>query len=312
MSNLLKRLCLTFYRLGLRFGIHIIPVHYYAPIPNIRELEKTPENWAKKSDLMGVKADLNQQIQQLNKICLPYQEEYNGNPIYNQAVKQGFGQGYGYIEAQVLRGVVRYFKPQRVIEVGCGISTFCLLNALRKNQQEDHIPFNLTCIEPYPSPQLQQLSDIHLIRQPVQTLEADFFTSLQENDLLFIDSSHTVKTGGDVNFLILEVLPRLQRGVIIHFHDIFLPYDYPRNSLQTFFPWMETALLHAFLINNDKINILFSLSQLHYEKPNALKEVFPDYHPQLDKNGLRDAYYKPFENPKAAHFPSAIYLQVKI
>ncbi|MGK7933224.1 MAG: class I SAM-dependent methyltransferase [Microcystaceae cyanobacterium] len=309
MSNLFKRLWLAFYRLGLRFGVHIIPVHYYSPIPNIRELEKTKESWAKKSKLMGVSAELTQQIPQLSQICLPYQGEYKGNAVYNQAVQQGFGQGYGYIEAQALRGVIRHFKPQRVIEVGSGISTFCILNALQTNKKQDQIPFHLICIDPYPSLQLQQLSELQLINKSVQTLEFDFFSSLQENDLLFIDSSHTVKTGGDVNFLILEVLPRLQKGVIIHFHDIFLPYDYPRNSLQTFFPWMETALLHAFLINNDHIKILFSLSQLHYENPEYLKEIFPDYNPQSDDNGLRDNYYKPFENPSKSHFPSSIYLK---
>lgn len=310
MSNFLKHLWWELYRIGLRFGVHIIPVHYYSPLPNLIELEKTQETWAKKSELTGINIGLTEQIQTLQTLCLPYQQEYLGNKIYHEAVKQGFGQGYGYIEAQALRGIIRYFQPRKVIEVGSGISTYCILNALENNQKLNQTDFQLNCIEPYPSASLKQLSKINLIPQPVQTLELDFFQMLEANDLLFIDSSHTVKTGNDVNYLILEVLPRLKTGVIIHFHDIFFPYDYPRNSLQTFFPWMETVLLHSFLINNSHIKILFCLSQLHYEKPAILQEIFPDYHPQKDKNGLRHDYYQPFENPQNEHFPSSIYLQV--
>jgi len=136
----------------------------------------------------------------------------------------------------------------------------------------------------------------------------EVFKELGDKDLLFIDSSHTVKPGGDVNYLILEVLPRLEK-VIVHFHDIFLPYDYQRSILQTFFHWTETSLLRAFLIWNEKVRIIFCLSQLHYDY-RALKEVFPEYNPQLDKDGIRDEKYKPFENPKE-HFPSSIYIQIQ-
>lgn len=111
---------------------------------------------------------------------------------------------------------------------------------------------------------------------------------------MFIDSSHTVKPGGDVNFLILELLPRLQKGVIIHFDDIFFPYDYQRNVLRTFLHWAETSLLRAFLIFNEKAKIVFCLSLLHYDRQDVMKEVFPEYSHQGDENGLRLKEYKPF------------------
>jgi hypothetical protein len=136
------------------------------------------------------------------------------------------------------------------------------------------------------------------------------FENLVENDLLFIVSSHTVKPGSDVNYLILEIIPRLKSGVIINFHDIFLPYDYQRGVLNTFLHWTGTSLLHALLVNNNKLVILFCMGQLHYDKKDMLQEVFPLYNPQQDKNGLMDARYRPFDQIHQ-HFHSSIYIQIK-
>lgn len=135
------------------------------------------------------------------------------------------------------------------------------------------------------------------------------FESLEENDVLFIDSSHTVKPGGDVNFLVLEVLPRLASGVVVHFHDINFPYDYPRDILKTFFPASESSLLQAFLAFNRRFQIIFCLSLLHYERPHVLREVFPEYQPQKGRDGLREDHVPAFSMP-AGHFPSSIWLRV--
>ena len=113
-----------------------------------------------------------------------------------------------------------------------------------------------------------------------------------------------------MNHLILDVLPRLNPGVIVHFHDIYLPYDYSPTVLKTFFHWMETSLLRAFLINNERARIVFCQSHLHYDCKNVMKEVFPEYNPQSDINGIQDLKYKPFENPMNKHFPSSIYIQM--
>jgi hypothetical protein len=117
-----------------------------------------------------------------------------------------------------------------------------------------------------------------------------------------------VKAGGDVNFLILEVLPRLKPGVIVHFHDIYLPYDYQRDLLDTFMHWSETSLLRAFLINNSRARIFFSMSQLHYDRPDALRKAFPDYAPQTDVDGLVVGEV-PFEKSRR-HFPSSTYIEI--
>jgi len=311
IKNMLKRKLFKIYKFGTSFGVHVLPVHYYSALPDIFELERTKDNWAKKSDLPGLGTDIDQQVVNCRNICMSYQSECAGNRIYKYAVNKHFGPGYGYIEAQALHAVIRYYKPKRIIEVGGGVSTYCMLTALKMNKEKNNEDFFITCIEPHPSTKLKSLKKIKLILKKVQTIPFEVFNQLHENDFLFIDSSHTVKPGSDVNYLILEILPRLNPGVIVHFHDVYLPYDYPRSVLQTFFQWMETSLLRAFLIHNNKAKIIFCQSHLHYDRKDALKEVFPEYNPQLDKDGLRHEKYKPFENPMNEHFPSSIYIQIQ-
>lgn len=103
------------------------------------------------------------------------------------------------------------------------------------------------------------------------------------------------------------MLPRLSPGVFVHFHDIFLPYDYPRNVLNTYFQWMETSLLRAFLINNEKVRIVFCLSQLHYDRQEELKNIFPNYVQADDQDGLE---IESTLDPNKYYFPASIYLEI--
>lgn len=301
MKDFLKQLSFLAFRLASRFGVYLAPAHYYVPLANVQDLERTKPSWAKKSDLPGVKSTLDEQVSRLREICVPFRDEYAGNATYREAVSRHFGPGYGYVEAQPLHGVVRSYKPSRVVEVGSGVSTLCILRALELNEEETGQPFVLTCVEPYPSDALRTLSRVRLVESPVQSCPMEMFERLESGDLLFIDSSHTVRPGGDVNHLILEVLPRLAPGVIVHFHDIHLPYDYPRDVLRTYFQWMETSLLRAYLIHNSRAQIVFCLSQLHYERPETLAEVFPEYTPAPGSDGL--------ETTGEGHFPSSIYVR---
>ena len=118
--------------------------------------------------------------------------------------------------------MVRHFQPRLIIEIGGGFSTLLLTEAAARNNTSA-----LTCIEPFPQEFLKQgFPGLHrLIEKKVEDIDLEFFSELHSGDILFIDSSHTVKIGGDVNYLFLEVLPRLEPGVIVHIHDIFLPFD---------------------------------------------------------------------------------------
>jgi len=296
----IEKIFLNIHKLCLRCGIQIVPNHYYSSVADINYLAKNKNIWAKKSSLPGIISNLDNQIINLKKVCIPFQSEYLGNKNYHTAVSDHFGPGFGFIEAQALHGIIRYYKPNKIIEVGSGVSTYCSLKAIEKNGNG-----TITCIEPFPSDKLKSLSNIKLIENEVQKVSLDTFDSLKNNDLLFIDSTHTVKTGSDVNYIILEVLPRLKSGVIIHFHDIFLPYDYRIDILQSYFQWSETSLLRAFMINNNKLEIIFCLSQLHEDKKEALLEVFPEYDPLKTINGITEE-----SMPWNAHFPASIYIKI--
>lgn len=303
-----KRLLVSLYKLGLKIGVVILPNHYYCNAPDITVLAKTVEHWGKKSELPGLRVDLDAQTRVLRETCDGYRAEYAANRAYREGVARGFGPGYGYVEAQALHAFIRHRRPQRIIEVGSGVSTHCMLTALAVNAAESGKRSALICIEPHPSPFLRS-SGVQLIEKPVQQVPVSLFQTLDAGDFLFIDSTHTVKTGSDVNFLILEVLPRLRQGVLIHFHDIYLPFDYGRDALDSFFDWAETSLLRAYLAHNDRVRILFCLSHLHYERRAALHECFPEYRPQRERLGLRDASYRLFGDLEE-HFPTSTYLEI--
>jgi hypothetical protein len=138
----------------------------------------------------------------------------------------------------------------------------------------------------------------------VQELPLSFFDQLEAGDILFIDSTHSVKTGSDAVFLCVEVLPRLKPGVLIHFHDIYLPFVYPRDVLMHYFDWQETALLLALMKGSVELQPLCCLSALHYDAPGQIREVLKDYEPQENADdGLAAA-------KSEGHFPSSMWLQI--
>jgi hypothetical protein len=135
----------------------------------------------------------------------------------------------------------------------------------------------LICIEPFPLDFLRQgFAGLHsLIEKKVEDIGLEFFSQLASGDILFIDSSHTVKIGGDVNYLFLEVLPRLKPGVIVHVHDIFLPFEYRRDwVMEEFRFWSEQYLLQAFLSFNSEFEVLMANSYVAHRYMKDLKATF--------------------------------------
>jgi predicted O-methyltransferase YrrM len=296
----------TLHRVALRAGVVVLPNHYYTPVADVHELRRLQKYWARRSPMAGVDMNVAAQARTLRDMVQPYEPEYRGDEAYKYASANGFGAGFGDIEARCLHGVLRTLKPQRICEIGSGVSTYCTLQAIGLNEKEGYHT-EMTCVEPNPSPLLRKLQDekqIELIERPVQTLDPVFFDRLRAGDLLFIDSTHAVKPGGDVIYLYLDVIPRLRPGVIVHIHDVYLPYLYQQDLLhvRTLFQWCETALLLALLTYNNRLSVLFCLSLLHYDAAEVMANVFPDYRPQVTENGLCA--------PGAAdHFPSSIYLR---
>jgi len=266
-------------------GFHILPVHYYSPVPSLRSLSKNKNQWYKEGEFLGVDFKLNRQIGLLDELKA-YKKECEGLAYYDNVTVRHFGEGYGEVEAHILHAMIRHFKPHRVIEVGSGISTFFAVGALSLNKKLDSVNSRMTCIEPYHWQRLNKINcdcELEVMNKPVQEVDLEFFKQLKENDILFIDSSHIVKAGSDVNYLYLEVLPILNKGVIIHIHDI--PFPYPAFNRNLWLKgryrfWNESALVQAFLTYNSDFEILLCSSYLHYKLPRALEETFTVYKPK--------------------------------
>lgn len=295
-----KRNAVLANRMLARAGVLVSPRHYYASAPDLPGLAATRAVWGPPSELPGIAVDLDEQAAWLRKTCAAYLGEYRGDRLY--AGTAHLGPGYGHIEAQALHGILRALRPGHYLEVGSGVSTHLALHALELNRAEGH-PGAVTCVEPHPRPWLTTDPRVSLHRVPVQTVDMAVFTSLRAGDVLFVDSSHVVKPGSDVNFLVLEVFPRLAAGVVVHVHDIYLPYDYQRDLLDTTFHWAETSLVRAYLTHNPRARILACLSHLHYARPAELADVFPDYRPQANHEGLRPTGTE-------GHFPASLWFEV--
>ena len=151
---------------------------------------------------------------QFSDLLSRYLDEFSLIPPYATLQKVGFGPGYTAVDALTLYMMVRHLKPRRYIEVGSGISTYYCSVAAERNAKECH-PLEITCIEPHPYDQLRTIPGIKVLAKEVQDAELSLFQQLQENDILFIDSSHILRIDGDVPFLYLEVLPTLNSGVVI-------------------------------------------------------------------------------------------------
>ena len=241
-----------------------MPKHFYYPIPPSNNLSKY--NFDSQFPTTGLSIDDNIMKNLMYKIR-EYNEEYK--PIYKSSGYESNGDG------SILWGMIRIFKPNLIVEVGSGNSTRVALNAMDLNNQEKAKLGGVFAIEPYPKKELRELqkrwqTQLQLNEKMLEDIDESVFNKLQENDILFIDSTHIVKCDNDVHRLYLKILPNLPAGVIVHIHDIRLPQDYPRSWVvnKKYF-WNEQYLLHMFLCFNDSYKILFASNYMklkYYEE----------------------------------------------
>jgi len=221
-----------------RWGYHIRPIHYYEPLPDFRSI--TAEQITRRRAYAAIDFNWETQLNLITQLA-PYRAELEHLDFdFDNVFFSGF-------DAAVYYALIRHLQPQRVIEIGGGYSTQLAGKALTRNGKG-----KLTCIEPYPEARLLEANlNLDLVEKRVEDVDVDFFSCLETNDILFIDSSHAVKFGSDVCYEFLEVLPRLKPGVWIHVHDIFFPHDYPAEwLLKRRMALNEQYLLEAFLAFN--------------------------------------------------------------
>ncbi|HWB00460.1 MAG TPA: class I SAM-dependent methyltransferase [Pirellulales bacterium] len=214
-------------------------------------------------------------LQFLDTVCRPFQSEYSALPERLPEGQVGYflrNPWFGPVDAEVLYSMLRHHRPKRVIEVGSGFSSRLTRRAIADGQLETR----LTCIDPSPCVEVRSFADEY-IASLVETLSVEQIVGpLTAGDFLFIDSSHLVATAGDVPFLFLEVLPRLAPGVIVHVHDIFFPYDYPKQwVIDHRWGWNEQYLVHALLMGNRSLGLLWPAWYMWQKQRRALEEVIP-------------------------------------
>jgi len=254
-----------------RWGYHIRPVHYYEPLPNFATI--TEESLNRRRDYPALNFNWSEQLR-LVKELTPYRPELEKLSLDSSFdFDNGFFSGF---DAASYYALIRHLKPRRVLEVGGGYSTRIAEKALTRNRA-DGIESSLKCIEPFPEKRLTDaIAQINLICKPVQDVPKEVFQELEANDILFIDSSHTVKFGSDVCYLFLEILPALRSGVWIHVHDIFFPNDYPAEWLiQQRLALNEQYLLEAFLAFNTNFQIALANHWLCLAYASQARELLP-------------------------------------
>ncbi|MEJ2887937.1 class I SAM-dependent methyltransferase [Actinomycetospora aeridis] len=303
----LKRVIPLVNRVTERAGVRVQPVHYYSEVPDRRGLRTERASWARRVEIVGLTWSLDEQLAWLRSVCEPYAGEAAGLELW-RGLGTDRGPGYGPIESVVLHSVVRSLAPARLVEVGSGVSTVISRHAADRNAAEGRGTTTITCVEPHPRDALRALPGVEVVARRAQDADDAVFAALGAGDVLFIDSTHTVRTGSELARLYLEVIPRLAPGVVVHIHDVVLPYLHQPDVLDSVFDWQESTLLAALLTDNPRLRVLACESALHHDRPDELAALLPDYRPRA----LHDGLYVDDGvggDGRRRHFPSSIWLE---
>jgi predicted O-methyltransferase YrrM len=262
-----------------KVGVFPITDHYYEPLFDDRHLKLPLE---RDRFLPGIDWNEQEQLNLLEKfqfqselIAIPYKKPGIGLSFYYDNPSLGPG------DAEYLYCMIRHFMPSRIIEIGSGYSTLMAQKAIADIRLTNtDYQIEQICIEPYEMSWLEK-TGVSVVRKLVEEVQLDVFKTLREHDILFIDSSHMVRPQGDVLFEFLEILPTLQKGVIIHIHDIFSPKDYTQKHLvENVMFWNEQYILEAFLTCNNEFKIVGALNYLKNHYPGQTYAKLP----VLEKN----------------------------
>jgi len=264
----------------MNVGVFPISNHYYEPQFDNRNPEP---DFSQDRNLSGIDWNIPGQLEMLQ--LFTFSKELLDLPKEKQDTIEFYlnNGAFGSGDAEYWYQIIRAIKPKRIFEIGSGNSTLMAVKAIKKNHDEDpSYECEHVCIEPYERPWLEE-TGISVIRKKVEEIELLFFSQLQENDILFIDSSHMIRPQGDVLFEYLELLPFLNQGVIVHIHDIFSPKNYLKEWLidEVKF-WNEQYLLEAFLTHNSSWKILGALNFLHHNHFEEFKMVAPFLSPERE------------------------------
>ena len=259
--------------------------HYYSPIVSVAEIKRRESQIYPllKNEISGITLNEASQTEFLSQCAKNYYSEipFNQEPDTHSRYYHN-NKYFGHADATSLYFAIRYFNPKKIIEVGSGFSSAVMLDV---NERFCNNKIQLSFIEPYPDRLNSLLKDSDRKSSEVkvsdlQGVDVEYFKQLEKDDILFIDSTHVSKTGSDVNYLLFEILPKIKPGVIIHIHDIFFPFEYPKEWViygNGRFGWNEAYILRAFLTNQERYEIIvFNDFMQSFHKEGLLKDM-PNY-----------------------------------
>lgn len=255
-------------------GQDLVKRQYYSPIPRVEGLPD--EFFSNPSLLPGIDFDTTRQLEYLRSHETWLAELHPPPGFFDNIM-------YKPLETELLYATIRRREPSRVIELGSGFTTLVIAEAMRENAEAGK-PGEYLVYDPYPRSFVRAgVSGVSELRA-VSAADApvEDFAALREGDVLFVDSTHTVKQGSEVNHLILDVLPTLAAGVCIHFHDIFLPYEYPRPYAEAGLYFAEQYLLQAFLALNPSYRVLFGSHAIAKTHAAEVSEMVPSFSSESD------------------------------
>lgn len=247
----------------IRASGFVPPGHFYSPVVSLDEIMRDEQRVFHRPDDTPAGIDMNEagQLELLRHFeaiypSVDFPETKHASHRYHYE-----NPAYGYSDAIMLACMMRHFKPRRIIEVGSGYSSCAILDTRERHLDGD---VEVTFIEPYPELLLSLIRppdrhSVEILPTRLQDVPVERFRSLRAGDFLFIDSTHVSKTGSDVNYLFFDVLPALNPGVHIHIHDVFYPFEYPKEWVMAGRSWNELYVLRAFL----QFNTSFSISVMN-------------------------------------------------
>lgn len=250
--------------------------HFYSPVPDMHDVEAQADRlFGPRHALPGVDLRIDAQLARFRTLAA-LAREAPLERVPGAVTRYGLDNpNYGVGDASMLHATLRHLRPRRYFEVGSGYTT-----ALAVDVNERYLTkaMTVTAVEPYPAllqSVLRPGDEVEVIAEPVQSVPVERFTTLEDGDVLFIDSSHVLKTGSDVQYLYGEVLPSLSPGVHVHVHDIFWPFEYLPHWVRAGRAWNEAYLLRAFLTHNASFEITLWNHYLAVEHRDVIARELP-------------------------------------
>lgn len=254
------------------------PGHFYSPVVEPGSIvSREAEIWGRQdtAELAGIDLRSEAQLNLIRQFVqyypeLPYTNEKD--PLLRYYVNNDY---YTHNEALVLYSMMRLQAPKRIIEIGSGFTSAIMLDV---NQRFFANSIHLCFIDPYPERLLGLMSEedrrcAKVVAEEVQSVPLSLYKDLEAGDILFVDSSHVAKTGSDLNHVLFEILPVLKPGVIIHFHDIFFPFEYPKAWVMQGRNWNENYIIRAFLMHNNAYRISLFSDFIYHQHKDAFSEM---------------------------------------